>query len=403
MVMTFFCGLGVYSHRLAYRLFVHPKFLDMLRLHSKSVMKMNAAFLLFIILCSFVTVLNVSTISYSYGYNYNVSLLNEDPSPPTPLSNATVLNPCQQVEIQVEICQIYWASQMIFSLFFLVWNLLVAVVLVSVARTQTINIRKFLRELEHDAFLLDRKLQVSYGNGRAVKDDLKNFVWMDDDHIADIFDQDENKLDDIKEDSREDRRPSSTSAQFTDLQLRLGSENVQVNESMSDTYQGNTSTFQRLDSVIENAEASFTPHIMTEQEIMHKYWKISMNVRLASIALQRWMSSIVGMITAWSAIRMVYWLSHSPSWDGVAMFIVPLLLLPLLASSYAEVNYEGVKVIQSILPTEKRVQLFQYLYGQPIQMTVYGHAISYGTIGTVVAGILAAFASKILLQEMSAL
>ena len=36
---------------------------------------------------------------------------------------------------------------------------------------------------------------------------------------------------------------------------------------------------------------------------------------------------------------------------------------------------------QSILPTEKRVHMFQYLYGHPIQMTVYGHAISYGTIG----------------------
>ena len=33
-------------------------------------------------------------------------------------------------------------------------------------------------------------------------------------------------------------------------------------------------------------------------------------------------------------------------------------------------------------------------------MTVYGHPITYGTIGTVVAGILAAFASKILLQEI---
>ena len=31
------------------------------------------------------------------------------------------------------------------------------------------------------------------------------------------------------------------------------------------------------------------------------------------------------------------------------MFITPLLLLPLLASSYAEVNYEGVKVIQVFL------------------------------------------------------
>ena len=38
---------------------------------------------------------------------------------------------------------------------------------------------------------------------------------------------------------------------------------------------------------------------------------------------------------------------------------------------------------QSILPTEKRVHMFQYLYGHPIQMTVYGHAISYGTIGKV--------------------
>merc|ERR1719348_2082169 len=99
---------------------------------------------------------------------------------------------------------------------------------------------------------------------------------------------------------------------------------------------------------------------------------------------------------------MVYWLSHTPSWYGIVLFIVPLLLLPLLASSYAEVNYEGIKVIQSILPTDKRVPLFQYLYGLPIQMTVYGHAISYGTIGTVVAGILAAFASKILLQEIGA-
>jgi len=60
-------------------------------------------------------------------------------------------------------------------------------------------------------------------------------------------------------------------------------------------------------------------------------------------------------------------------------------------------------ILQGILPTEKRIHMFQYLYGHRIQMTVYGHAISYGTIGTVVAGILAAFASKILLQEMSAL
>jgi hypothetical protein len=43
---------------------------------------------------------------------------------------------------------------------------------------------------------------------------------------------------------------------------------------------------------------------------------------------------------------MVYWLSHTPTLYGVFMFILPLLLLPLLASSYAEVNYEGAKILQ---------------------------------------------------------
>ena len=76
--------------------------------------------------------------------------------------------------------------QVIFSVFFLVWNLLVAVVLVSVARTQTIHIRKFLRELEHDAILLDGRLRTSYGE-KPMKEDLKNLVWSDDDHLADVF------------------------------------------------------------------------------------------------------------------------------------------------------------------------------------------------------------------------
>ncbi len=103
----------------------------------------------------------------------------------------------------------------------------------------------------------------------------------------------------------------------------------------------------------------------------------------------------------WSAMRMVYWLSHTPSMYGVLSFVLPLLLLPLLSSAYAEVNYEGIKVIQAIMPTPERVHMFQYMYGMPVQLTCYGHRISYGTMGTVLAAIMAAFASKILLQEMN--
>ena len=124
-----------------------------------------------------------------------------------------------------------------------------------------------------------------------------------------------------------------------------------------------------------------TAHIMTNQEIMKKYWTISMNVRLVSVALQRWMSTLVGLVCAWTAIRLAHWLSHTPTWYGVLMLIMPLLLLPLLSSSYAEVNYEGMKAVQSIFPTEARIHMIKYLYGQPIQMTVYSHDVSYGTIG----------------------
>ena len=67
------------------------------------------------------------------------------------------------------------------------------------------------------------------------------------------------------------------------------------------------------------------------------------------------MSSIIGLITTWSAIRLVYWLSHTPTWAGVLEFAIPLLLLPLLASSYAEVNYEGAKIIQVSLIQQFRL------------------------------------------------
>ena len=47
------------------------------------------------------------------------------------------------------------------------------------------------------------------------------------------------------------------------------------------------------------------------------------------------------IVLFWSAIRIVYWLSHTPTLYGVFSLILPLFVLPLLASAYAEVNYQG--------------------------------------------------------------
>ena len=49
IIELLFIGLGIYAHRLAYRLFVHPKFLDMMRLHSKTIFKVIYFIVSFII------------------------------------------------------------------------------------------------------------------------------------------------------------------------------------------------------------------------------------------------------------------------------------------------------------------------------------------------------------------
>ena len=68
--------------------------------------------------------------------------------------------------------------------------------------------------------------------------------------------------------------------------------------------------------------------------------------RLSSNAFQRWMCFVTVTVLFWSAIRIVYWLSHTPTLYGVFSLILPLFILPLLASAYAEVNYQGFQVFQ---------------------------------------------------------
>jgi hypothetical protein len=42
----------------------------------------------------------------------------------------------------------------------------------------------------------------------------------------------------------------------------------------------------------------------------------------------------------------VSWLTRAPNVFDVLSFVLPILLLPLIASAYAEVNFEGMKVLQ---------------------------------------------------------
>ncbi len=73
------------------------------------------------------------------------------------------------------VCWSFFFAHLVFSVLFLFWTVLVAVVLTSVARTHTIEIRRFMCELYFDAQILDRKFRRSLAAAasREMKDNLR--------------------------------------------------------------------------------------------------------------------------------------------------------------------------------------------------------------------------------------
>ena len=74
-MVSLFVTLGIYAQKLAHRLFEHPQLLEMMRLHAKTIAKINAALLAILVLVGFVIVLNWSSINYSY---FHYEQVNED-------------------------------------------------------------------------------------------------------------------------------------------------------------------------------------------------------------------------------------------------------------------------------------------------------------------------------------
>ena len=153
--------------------FQSPPSDEKVRLHSKTVMKMNAAVVVFLTIAFFVVVQNLALEKYLWGYvdtgNGTVAIEYENHASNNGSSNEIPMNPCQKVRIPLEICRSFFFFQLVYSLFFLLWNALVALVLISVARTHTIDIRRFMRELGIDAHLHDKKFRKNFYNPESME------------------------------------------------------------------------------------------------------------------------------------------------------------------------------------------------------------------------------------------
>jgi len=477
-IHTLYAALGVYAHRLAARLFVHPKFTELTRLHSKTVAKLNAAVLVFVIMALYIVAMNLHRGNFMYFWvdipppsntttvATNTSQL-EVGSKQVNTTDSYSINPCQKIEIPLWICQTYWLNQVVFSCFFLVWNGVVAMVLVSVSRTHTVSIRRFINLLDFDAYLIDKerrkKQPKSKNNTRDSDENLFHWILAENGDWSEAMsklktNQQESRPEDSSASSSSEHRnsvqPSETSltedqcqenAQevindleemqeeptfFTNDHSVVGGRSqgiaLELHDESSDRVSSASSSPVRLgrlgrafsrfrklsedgDTGERNAHANDNedfveePHIMTSEEILNKHWKLVATTQLTSRAMQRWMCCMTLCILFHTTMQIVYWFSHTPAFTGVLSFVCPLLILPLLASAYAEVNYEGQNLVQAIMPTDDRTHIFRYLYGMPVQLTVYGHPITFATMSTVLAAIIAAFAAKILTKSFKIL
>ena len=115
IIVLYYCTLGIYANKLAAKLFSSQKFVDSVRLHTRTIFKVSAAGLM-IILTVTITVVD----NYASAYHFRDEH-------------------CKNVSVPVIVCKIMYVSRVGYSFFNGLWNLLVSIVLLSVCRTHTIG------------------------------------------------------------------------------------------------------------------------------------------------------------------------------------------------------------------------------------------------------------------------
>jgi hypothetical protein len=115
IIAIYWGALGVYGNRLASKLFASESFLASVRMHSKTFFRISAVGILAVIALSAMALNNYQAIT-----SYDAVK-------------------CTNISVSAHVCTTMVASRCAFSLVCWLWNVLVAMVLLSVCRTHTIG------------------------------------------------------------------------------------------------------------------------------------------------------------------------------------------------------------------------------------------------------------------------
>ncbi|KAK3605309.1 hypothetical protein CHS0354_003955 [Potamilus streckersoni] len=411
--------LGIYSHSLAARLFNNKSFAESVRIHSRTLFKINAA-----------GILLIAGLTFAGLDLYSAAQL---------LLGSSV---CIEVGLYPVVCTLLYSSRALFTVIGTIWNLLVGCAVLSVCRTHTIGIRRFRRELEIEArkyeeYWRNRLLLSEAQEGNFFRREstalinTSDWIIYDDLSLQDenyehveqspnlVFDesmpviQQTGSINNSPKLGQSNIDQSRTASQCGSTKLPSGSGYYQTftHEGAMQTKNPDVQFGQRelhtnpmigrsISEVIAGAEdeansrtkrsnssrndgrknvcllsgseidEDSAPPLMTCDKLLLCYWKISNRMRITSQCLQRWFSSWIAFVVLWCGDYALTWMNTKKSIPVLDMleFFVPVLILLLLFSAYVEVNGEGQILKNCICPTSERFSLMQFFNQQPLQM-----------------------------------
>ncbi|XP_038057028.1 uncharacterized protein LOC119728741 isoform X1 [Patiria miniata] len=387
-----FCCVTVYANLLAFKLFTNSVFRQSLRLHSKTILKVNASLLLVVLSLLFIGI---------YAY---ISYCSESGA-----------EPCESVNLSPIICYIRFPSQTVLSVISFIWNLMVAVVCMSVCRTHTISIRHFLLELDDDAMIYEMQnrhsaIPITMSDGASVQErQLEESVGGDDTRLDIKEDLDVRRIEAAWDRSEFERRQHRVSSCLTEGHAALadgdGLEQELPDTAADHADRGPGTTRGVVPRQRESVTSAFVHtgavKLLTKAEILDRYWRLQCRLNTTSAILQRWITCWIILILLWSLYYLMYWIDHDASILDMIIFFIPLFLLPLLCSGPIEVNGEGERVAKMICPTHERMEVIMFIRQAPLSFTIYGFVLNYSTIVTAILAIAVAFGTKIIVGNLS--
>ncbi|CAG0892466.1 unnamed protein product [Darwinula stevensoni] len=296
--------LGLYSFALSQRVYRDRMYLPMLRLHAKTVMRVDTVAIVCLLMIAFTVLNDVNAFEQWQG------------------------GTCKKVELDPIVCKVRYVSRVVSSAAFLVWNLLAAMALTSVCKTHTMP--TIWPSVERE------EAGKGGGGGEGPTDDIQ-------------------------------------------VQPQVHSEDG-------------------AEGPVQPSPSEDGP--MTNEQILEIYWPLFNDMNRTSVVFEQWMFSVIGLTVLWTSVYLVLWLTHSPTLTELLEVISAILLIPFFTSAYAESSMEGNRLIRAIRPSAQRMALLFHLVQSPPLLNVFGGAVRYRTIFTVLAGMFLAIAAKILLKDL---